>query len=48
MLNPITFLKKPEYFFRLSQALRRFRRIWRPPQAVNRFRIPGWRCLMGF
>ena len=39
MLNPITFLKKPEYFFRPSQALRRFRRIWHSPQAVETVRL---------
>lgn len=40
MLNPITFLKKPEYFFHPSQALRRFCRIWRPPQAVETVPLP--------
>jgi FkbM family methyltransferase len=40
MLNPITFLKKPEYFFHPSQALRRFRRIWHSPQEVETTRLP--------
>jgi hypothetical protein len=40
MLNPITFLKKPEYFFRPSKALQHFRRVWYPPQAVDTTRLP--------
>ena len=44
-MNPITFLKKPEYFFRPSQALRRFCRLWHPPHPVETARLP-WGLLV--
>lgn len=40
MLNPLVFFRKPEYFFRPSQALRRLRRLGQPPPLVATTSLP--------
>ena len=45
MLNPITFARKPEYFFHPSQALHRFRRLWHNTKAEEIVRLP-WGALV--
>jgi len=40
MLNPFVFFRKPEYFFRPSQALRRLRRLGQSPPAVATSVLP--------
>lgn len=40
MLNPIKFITTPEYLFHPRQALRRFRRLWRPQPPQELIRLP--------
>ncbi len=39
-MNPLIFLRRPEYFFRPAQALHRLRRWLRPPGAIETVRLP--------
>jgi len=45
MLNPVKFITNPEYLFNPRQALRRFRRLWKRPQARELIRLP-WDALV--
>jgi FkbM family methyltransferase len=40
MLNPINFVRTPEYLFNPKQALQRFRRIWHREKAQELVRLP--------
>lgn len=39
-MNPLIFFRRPEYFFRPSQAFRRLRRWLRPPREIETVRLP--------
>lgn len=39
-MNPLIFFRRPEYFFRPSQALHRLRRWLRPPGEIETVRLP--------
>src|SRR5438132_410369 len=40
MLNILNYFKRPEYFFRPAQVLRRLCRIWRSPQTEEIVELP--------
>src|SRR5687768_2754178 len=40
MLNPINFVRTPEYLFNPKQALQRFRRLWHRQHAQELVRLP--------